>query len=241
MGLFSHDAPLAPIFQGYVDCHCHILPGVDDGVQRMEDSLSILSRYYEAGVSQVWLTPHIMQDCPNTPERLRSRFEELQKAIAEAGIQTPELHLAAEHMMDELFDERIEKKEVMPHANRNLLVETSYYNPPLDLYGTLERVRSNGFFPMLAHPERYIYMGDKDYEKLKSLGTRFQLNLSSLCGLYGPEAKKKAEKFLKRGWYDYTGTDLHRSSVLDKYLSTKVSEKALDNVRPIIEQFFEEI
>ena len=100
MGLFSHNVPLVEVFKDYTDCHCHLLPGVDDGVRTMEDSLEMLAELSRLGVSQVWLTSHVMEDCPNTPESLNARFEELKHSIAQAGIQTPQLHLSAENMMD---------------------------------------------------------------------------------------------------------------------------------------------
>lgn len=237
MGLFSHKAPLSTLFRGYVDCHCHILPGVDDGVRSAEDSLKILSAYHEAGVSEVWLTPHVMEDCPNAPDALRERFEYLKTLIAEKGVETPLLHLAAENMMDGLFVERLSQGEVLPHFPRHLLVETSYYNPPFDLDGILRSVRSKGYFPILAHPERYLYMNDRDYERLKSEGVRLQLNLSSLAGFYGSTARKNALKLLSRGYYDYTGTDLHRYSMLEAYLEAQVDDKVLLKVQDVIDSY----
>lgn len=237
MGLFPHKAPLSTLFRGYVDCHCHILPGVDDGVRSAEDSLKILSAYHEAGVSEVWLTPHVMEDCPNAPDALRERFEYLKTLIAEKGVETPLLHLAAENMMDGLFVERLSQGEVLPHFPRHLLVETSYYNPPFDLDGILRSVRAKGYFPILAHPERYLYMNDRDYERLKSEGVRFQLNLSSLAGFYGSTARKNALKLLSRGYYDYTGTDLHRYSMLEAYLEAQVDDKVLLKVQDVIDSY----
>lgn len=237
MGLFSHKAPLSALFRGYVDCHCHILPGVDDGVRNVEDSLKILSAYHDAGVSEVWLTPHVMEDCPNAPDTLRERFEYLKTAIDEKGVEVPVLHLAAENMMDGLFSDRLAQNDVLVHFPRHLLVETSYYNPPFDLDGILSSVRSKGYFPILAHPERYLYMADKDYENLKSDGVKFQLNLSSLVGFYGNTARKKALKLLSRGYYDYTGTDLHRYSMLEAYLEAQVDEKVLLKVRDVIDSY----
>ena len=237
MGLFSHKAPLSTLFKGYVDCHCHILPGVDDGVSSAEDSLKILSAYHDAGVSEVWLTPHVMEDCPNTPDALRERFEYLKALIDEKGVEVPSLHLAAENMMDGLFVERLSQADVLTHFPRHLLVETSYYNPPFDLDDILRRVRSKGYFPILAHPERYLYMGGKDYERLKSDGVKFQLNLSSLVGFYGNTARKKALKLLSQGCYDYTGTDLHRYSMLEAYLEAQVDEKVLLKVQDVIDSY----
>ena len=93
--------------------------------------------------------------------------------------------------------------------------------------GMMERVRSRGYFPVLAHPERYGYMTDKEYENLKRQGVLFQLNLPSLTGFYGPGAQKKAEKFLKRGWYDLVGLDLHSYNALKHILDSPVAEKTL--------------
>lgn len=234
MGLFSHNVPLVEVFKDYTDCHCHLLPGVDDGVRTVEDSLEILKELSQLGVRETWLTSHVMEDCPNTPESLRARFEQLKQAIAQAGIQTPQLHLSAENMMDELFETRLEQGAVLSHIKGHLLVETSYYNPPFDLDGILSRVFSKGYFPILAHPERYVYMDDQDYGRLKGMGVRFQLNLSSLAGFYGKTAQAKAEKMLKLGYYEFTGTDLHNRVMLEKYRTAKVSSKVMDRLKVLV-------
>ena len=174
-----------------------------------------------------------MEDCPNTPETLGEKFEQLKEAIAQAGIQTPQLQLSAENMMDELFESRLEQGKVLPHMPRHLLVETSYYTPPFDLDGILSRVFSKGYFPILAHPERYVYMDDPDYRRLKDMGVRFQLNLSSLAGFYGKTAQAKAEKMLKSGYYNFTGTDLHNRVMLEKYKSAKVSSKVMERLKSL--------
>ena len=74
------------------DRHCHILFGVDDGVKTLEDSLAVLAYDEEVGIKEVWCTPHIMEDVPNTAGKLTKRFDEL-KAAYNGNI---ELHLAAE-------------------------------------------------------------------------------------------------------------------------------------------------
>lgn len=200
------------LFRGLVDWHCHILPGVDDGIRTMEDALAVLSEYDRLGVAEVWLTPHIMEDIPNTPAALRERFAELQQAYSGSV----KLHLAAENMLDSLFESRLESGDLLPlgpDGNR-LLVETSYFNPPMGFYDMLGRVKSRGYFPVLAHPERYVYMEDKDYRRLKDMGVEFQMNIPSLFGRYGTTARKKAEWIRKEGMYDYEGTDLHRIELL---------------------------
>lgn len=193
--------------KNFTDHHSHILYGVDDGVKTLEVSLKVLQRYEEIGIAEVWCTPHIMEDVPNTTEALHARFAEL-KAAYNGPIR---LHLAAEYMMDQLFEERLEKNDLLPlgEEGNHLLVETSYFTPPMGLHDILKRIKSLGYFPILAHPERYVYMDKEDYRTLKEKEILFQLNLSSLAGAYGPEAEKKARWLLKKGFYNYAGSDLH--------------------------------
>lgn len=176
----------------------------------MEESLKILSSYEHHGIKEVWLTPHIMEDIPNSTAQLRTRYSELTTAYSGPII----LHLASENMLDNLFEERLQQDDLLPIGDdgRQLLVETSYFNPPYGLHDILKRIKSKGYFPVLAHPERYIYMGQKDYQQLKQLDVAFQLNLPSLAGAYGTEAKRKARWLLEKGYYQYIGTDTHRSS-----------------------------
>ena len=208
-------------FQGFTDYHCHILPGVDDGVQSMEEALKILKRYEELGVKRVWLTPHIMEDVPNKPERLHARFDKLTAAY-EGKTQ---LHLAAENMLDTLFDERFDADMLLPlgTAGNQLLVETSYFSGPTNLMALIRNIMGKGYFPVLAHPERYMYMSEKDYKTYKDMGVRFQLNLPSLAGVYGKHVKSKAEWMLQNHFYDCFGTDLHKEITLDILLDMKIT------------------
>ena len=201
-------------FRGFTDWHCHILPDVDDGVQTMDEALQILGEYQRLGVKEVWLTPHIMEDMPNTTQHLRARFVELQSAY-QGNIA---LNLASENMLDNLFEERLNKNDLLPigKAGKHLLVETSYFNPPMDLQNILLRIKAKGYYPILAHPERYLYMNESDYQQLKSINVQFQLNQFSLLCLYGKEVKKKALMLQKLRMYDYTGTDLHRLNTLNR-------------------------
>ena len=165
----------------------------------MEDSLAALQKYEELGVKSVWLTPHIMEECRNTTQGLRDRFAELQ-----AEYQGPiQLQLAAENMLDSLFEERFQANDLLtigPGGNY-LLVETSYVDPP------------------------------DDYLAWKERGVVFQTNFMSLVGMYGETARSKAEWLLKEGLIDITGSDLHHYRVLLHFLDHKPkNQQALDSL-----------
>ena len=211
------------IFNGWTDRHSHILPGVDDGIQSVKDSLAILTMYERMGVKKVWLTPHIMEDCPNTPEKLKVRFEELESAY-QGKI---ELSLSAENMMDELFVKRLEQGILMPYGDNQdeLLIETSYVQPPMGMEGILRDMRKAGYTPVLAHPERYLYMDAEKYENIKEMGVKFQLNVTSLIGAYGKQVKERAEYLLNEGYYNYSGSDAHSYHAIQRAFEHKSLKK----------------
>ena len=216
------------ILKGWTDWHCHILPGVDDGIRTMEEALEVLAFYEQTGIREVWLTPHIMEDCPNGTAALGERFQELKSAY-KGGIK---LNLAAENMMDALFASRLAAGDLLPiggqasATSKMILVETSYYNAPMGFDDTLNDMILNGLQPVLAHPERYEYMDPAHYARLREAGVLFQLNLMSLAGLYGQPAAKRASRLLQEGYYSLMGSGLHRlapwrRAIQDKVLSSK--------------------
>lgn len=224
MGLFSTSLQKSGVLAGATDAHCHILPGVDDGVKKLETSLKILNDYERLGIERVWFTPHIMEDVPNTTDSLRARFAELKEAYSGSV----ELNLAAENMMDSLFDKRLEAGDLLPIGREGdmLLVETSYYTPPYGLKDILRQIQLKGYIPLLAHPERYGYMNLDDYDDLHGMGVRMQMNLTSLAGLYGPDPRKRALHLLDKGYYHTFGTDLHRHRVLASAVEASIPKKA---------------
>ena len=114
------------VLSGMEDRHSHILFGVDDGVSQLDVALEVLSFEESLGITDVWCTPHIMEDTPNETESLRKRFDELREAYN--GKIT--LHLAAEYMLDTLFEERFKAGDLLTMEENTILVETSTWNPP---------------------------------------------------------------------------------------------------------------
>lgn len=229
MGIFDifrkpHSIVSCSILKGGEDRHSHVLFGVDDGIKTLEEALAVLEYDESLGITDVWCTPHVMEDVPNTTEGLKARFAELQQAY-EGPVN---LHLAAEYMLDNLFEERLKVSDLLLMDDDTILVETSTWNPPTNFYWILKEIMKAGYHPLLAHPERYRYLEDEDYVKLNGMGVRFQLNLGSLTGYYGPTAQKKAKMILKNGWYSHYGSDCHRlSTIKEQYGRETLSDSDL--------------
>ncbi len=222
-GLFNRHRSIVEsgLLQGAVDQHSHILYGLDDGVKTQEDSLAILQWLEEQGVSEVWFTPHVMEDVPNTTEGIRARFEEL-KAVYAGGLK---LHLAAEYMIDTLFEERLSRKDLLEHGSEVVLVETSAIAPPINLWNVLDQTFKAGYRPLIAHPERYRYMDQGDYRELHNMGCFLQLNLPSIVGFYGESVRQRALYLLDKGWYRMVGSDCHRFRAIQAQYAAKELKK----------------
>lgn len=219
------------LLQNFTDWHSHILPGVDDGIRTMDESLTTLDAFERAGIKKVWLTPHIMEDFPNTTAKLRERFADLKESY-KGNI---ELALASENMLDSLFEERLDANDFLPIGDKgeHLLIETSYVNPPYGMEQMIDRIFKAGYIPVLAHPERYRYMEEFDYRKWKNKGVLFQANYMSIVNGYGDTARKKLEWLLKEGMIDLTGSDVHRQFVFEHVIEK--SPKRAEPLRQLVE------
>ena len=233
LGLFNRRRSLleSGLLKGAVDQHSHILYGLDDGVKTQEDSLAILRFLEEQGVSEVWFTPHVMEDVPNTTEGIRARFEELE-SVYRGGLR---FHLAAEYMIDTLFEERLAARDLLTHGNDTVLVETSAVAPPINLWEVLETMRKAGYRPLIAHPERYRYMDKADYKRLHDMGCVLQMNLPSIVGFYGESARERALDLLDKGWYSMVGSDCHRYRAIQaQYGARELKKDTLRKLAPLM-------
>lgn len=207
------------------DIHNHLLPGVDDGFQNPQDSVKALTLMAESGCREFVFTPHMNPDVyPDvTEERHREVYASFREMIPSTlGITTA---LAAEYMIVNGFEARVTSRadELLTYPDGSILVEMSYYFRSQNLEQTLFELNMAGIRPVLAHPERYLYMADRlsDFDKLADMGCRFQLNMMSLTGAYGPNSIRILDYLLGRKMYSFMATDLHTLQQLDRILSFK--------------------
>jgi tyrosine-protein phosphatase YwqE len=194
------------------DMHSHLLPGIDDGSPDMSASLQLIRGLKELGYKKIITTPHVLWEIyPNTRETIVNKQQEVQKEIEAAGIDI-EFRAAAEYFIDDHFAGQLKNKVPLLTISANMvLVEFSMVNMPMDLQEVLFEMQLQNYQPILAHPERYSFLLRKKevFDELKNAGCLFQLNLLSLSGHYGEGIQQLAESLLKKGYYDYAGTDLH--------------------------------
>ncbi len=200
------------------DVHSHLIPGVDDGAKTLDESISILKDLEGLGFKQVVTTPHIYRDLyPNDESDLKVKYQELSERIKELKLNL-ELKLAAEYFIDDHFLSRIKNNvELLSFGDRYVLIETSFSTLPLIWDEVIFELKSSGYKPVLAHPERYQYiMDDRSFlERLKMNNIKLQVTAVSLIGAYGVGQQKIARYLVKKKWVDFIGTDLHNRSQIE--------------------------
>lgn len=205
------------------DIHNHLLPGLDDGFRKVEDSLLAIQKMASAGCREIVFTPHMNPDVYSGMDETvcREVYDSFIPAVPD-GIIT---HLAAEYMVVPGFEEKVAERAdtLLSFPDKSVLIEMSYYYRSQNLERTIFELNMAGFKPILAHPERYLYMAEslKDFDKIVSMGCRLQLNFISITGKYGPESVKIMDYLLKNRMYSFVATDLHSVQQLDRIMTFK--------------------
>jgi len=194
---------------GWVDLHCHLLPGVDDGARSLEDSLEMARALVDLGFSTVAPSPHARPEYA-PPELVEARLAELRAALEREGVALT-LGRNAENVLDDAFLRSLGTPAArMLGVGPYVLVELPYTTPVPALLDILFRIRTKGVRPVIAHPERCLEFERKGRaaEAVRA-GALLQLDVGALTGRYGGTAKKLGRSFLEDGLYALGATDLH--------------------------------
>jgi protein-tyrosine phosphatase len=178
----------------------------------------LLQGMISLGYKKLIMTPHIMGDFyKNTPFGIWEKLVQLQTVAKEKGLDI-ELECAAEYYMDEWFVQKLEEGQpLLTFGDNYVLFETSYLNEPLNLKEVVFMMQAAGYKPVLAHPERYIYLYNrfKEMARIKDMGVHLQMNLNSLTGYYSDAARKLAEQLVDHKMISFVGSDLHSVRHID--------------------------
>ena len=217
------------------DLHSHLIPGVDDGAQTVEDSLDAVDRMLRAGVRRIVTTPHLAASLADEPGEFESYLAEVDEAwqrvqpVVSKKFPEVEFHRGYEVAIDtpdaDLSDERLRMA-----GTSFVLVEWPRLHVPQRTERVVQRIRDSGIKPIIAHPERYLGM-DPELAVVggwREAGAYIQVNHGSLVGRYGKVAQRTAMELLKKGWVDFLSSDFHARSGLKPYI--RESREALSDV-----------
>ncbi|MCO5259562.1 MAG: histidinol phosphatase [Crocinitomicaceae bacterium] len=217
MGLFNifkskKTLPNIDFGQLVVDMHSHLIPGIDDGAQNMDETIALLAKFESMGYKKIITTPHVYSDCyKNTPEIILGGLKQVKQTAKDLGLSI-EIEAAAEYYCDEYFLKLINQKELLTINNKYVLMEFSFHTEMENWKEFVFGVQAAGYTPIIAHFERYVYWhgSTKVAEEMIALGAKLQLNINSLTGHYGPHIKKQSELLIDKELFSFLATDCHR-------------------------------
>jgi tyrosine-protein phosphatase YwqE len=225
---FKKKLSIADISFIEVDMHSHLLPGIDDGLITIEETVEYAKELQQLGYKKLICTPHILGGVhPNSPQTIFPVLKKVKEAFIENEINI-QIEAGAEYMLDDEFELLLKSGEQLLSFGKNyILVEMSYVAPSPFLLQTIFELKKKGLNPIVAHPERYNYYHStfEKYKDLKDRGCLLQLNLLSLTGYYGPQVKKVAEKLLENQMIDFVGTDMHHQNHLNAVKNFSLSNE----------------
>lgn len=209
----------------YFDLHCHILPGVDDGAQTIEESMEMIDLSYKEGTRSILFTPHYVRGHNQyTKESLDETFSDFKNQVKE---KYPDfnLYLGNEILYEEgiVDDLKAGNIHTLNHT-KYVLVEFNIKNSYSQIYDAIRKLTNARFRPIIAHVERYLalYKRMDRIEELLDMETLLQMNISSVYGGMFDENARWCKKLVKEGYISFFGTDAHdlaeRAPIINDYV-----------------------
>lgn len=197
-----------------VDIHAHILPGIDDGPQTLEESLALAQCYVGIGIRRIICTSHFI---PGTAWAATSEQMLEKMAVTQEYLRSHDVDLTLYPGMEVAFHRklrgRLEAGKILPLAGSSrYLLEPAFSDSMEELLVMTETLVADGFRFILAHPER-IPAAQVTIESIVAFALendlQIQLNIGSLLGRYGRESQRAGMEFISRGCVQYLASDAH--------------------------------
>jgi Capsular polysaccharide biosynthesis protein len=198
--------------EGIIDVHCHIIPGVDDGVRSFEECRELLEMEYAQGVRTIIATPHFRRTMFETPlDKIKEQYEEVKMLAKDIGTGI-EVILGCEYYTDlDMIDNLNSKARPTIGDTAFVLVEFSENVKFALMRARIYELICNGYEPIVAHIERYkILIEEIAYvEELIALGAKMQLNAQSIIGSEGWKVKRFCKRMMREDYLYVVGSDAH--------------------------------
>ncbi len=202
-----------------IDLHCHILPGIDDGAQSIEEGVEMARMAREDGVEKIVATPHLYRGGVDARAfgLIRERYEELSLALAKYRISLDLLTGAEVHISHNLIGEiRNNRQNLVLNGSSYMFVEFPSEHIFPGVKNLFFDLMTEGITPIIAHPERnrvFVQQPGLLFE-LVQMGAFAQANSGSFSGLYGQSAEDAAFRFLEWNLVHFIASDGHNAHLL---------------------------
>lgn len=196
----------------FVDIHCHILPGVDDGSQYPEETKAMLEKAWDEGIQIMVATPHYHKQRGKNDIDLIKKQLLLTRKLAKEVHPKMQICLGMEIYYGEDVPELLKTgKAVSIRKSRYILVEFSPGDDFQYILNAVRKLQMSGHTVIIAHIERYNCLREdiSNVEYLREMGAYLQVNAGSITGSYGRSVKKFLREVLKAHLVQLVGTDAH--------------------------------
>jgi protein-tyrosine phosphatase len=195
-----------------IDLHCHLLPGIDDGAEDLEQSLEMARLSVADGVTVIACTPHIFPGVyNNSGPDIRLRVARLQSEFDAAQIAIRLVAGGDVHVAPDLVSKLQRGEALSLNDSRYVLVEPPHHILPPNIEGLFFNLLTAGYVPIVTHPERMSWI-DRDYDMLGRLvrsGAWMQITAGAVVGKFGSRAKDWSERLLRDGVVHIVASDAH--------------------------------
>lgn len=234
------------------DIHMHIIPNVDDGSWNMDMSIQMLYMAYEQGIRKIIATPH-SSAFAETDNEVEEGFHQLQEIVAKL---LPDMHLylgcevkCRRVEMDKILEDLSTRRIPTLNKTKYVLIEFSKLIESAEALECVQRIVDAGWYPVLAHVERYsnLFEDDRCIEKLQSMGCLFQINVYSVFDEDNEIIKQNALRLIENKRVTFLGSDAHRTIhrppsvkyglqyLYDYYEKEYVDQIAFDNAGKLLD------
>jgi protein-tyrosine phosphatase len=210
-----------------IDLHSHILPGLDDGAQTMEESLAMAKIAEKDGIEKMVATPHLFRGnfIHEDLGIIEKKRDELSHALKESNIHVEILLGAEVHISHNLIDEiRKNRENLVLNQSSYMFVEFPSEHVFSGVKNLFFELMSEGITPIIAHPERnsvFIHNPSLLYELIQ-MGGFSQVNSGSFFGLYGRRVEEAVLHFLELNFIHFIASDCHNIHSVASRLSEAV-------------------
>ena len=198
-----------------IDLHCHLLPGIDDGPETLDEAIALAAHAVASGITRSVVTPHVhVGRFENDLPSIRRDLAKFQAELERLNIPL-ELGLGGEIRLGAEIIDLVTESRVPFLGERDgykiMLLEFPHGHIPVGSDKFVAWMLKNRIRPMIAHPERNRQIMD-DVNKLTpfvTMGCMLQVTAGSVEGRFGEQARERALDLLARGWVSVLASDAH--------------------------------